>query len=123
MLPDRAKIYVAAIEDAQYKLSKTAFWDDVYGVDMSCMAATFVNEPLIDVCNGDMIISNECKILDLNLCTMNKGDVEFTSEYEVVFNCNDRCHALVTWFDNDFKDLHNPITLTTSPYCTPTHWK
>lgn len=50
MLPDRAKIFLAAIEDAQYKYQKTTFWDDVYGVDMSCMAATFVNEPLIDIC-------------------------------------------------------------------------
>lgn len=90
---------------------------------MSCMAATFLYDPLIDTCNGDMIISNECKILDLNLCEMDKGDVNFTSEYELVFNCDDRCHAIVTWFDTDFKDLTNPIVLTTSPYCVPTHWK
>lgn len=123
MLPDRAKIFIAAIEDGQYKHSKTTFWDDVYGVDMSCMALQCIKEPLIDTCNGDMIISDSCKILDLDLVKMDKGDVEFTSEYELKFIHNDKCHALVAWFDTDFADLEKPITLTTSPYCTPTHWK
>jgi hypothetical protein len=70
-----------------------------------------------------MIVSDSCKILDLDLCKMNKGDVEFTSEYELTFNHNDKCHALVSWFDTDFENLEKPIVLTTSPYCTPTHWK
>jgi hypothetical protein len=87
------------------------------------MAHSFVTEPLIDICQGDMIISNDCKILDLNLVTMDKGDVEFTSEYELTFNYDDKCHALVSWFDTDFKDLQHPIILTTSPYAVSTHWK
>lgn len=105
MLPDRAKIYVSAIEDGQFKNQKVKFWDDVYGVDMSCMSQQFVKEPLIDVCNGEMINSNSCKILDLDLVKMKKEDVEFTSEYQLTFNMNDRAHALVAWFDTDFSDL------------------
>jgi len=90
---------------------------------MSCMALQCIKEPLIDTCNGDMIISDSCKVLDLDLVKMNKGDVEFTSEYQLTFNHNDKCHALVAWFDTDFENLEKPICLTTSPYCTPTHWK
>lgn len=37
LFPDKAKMYVAAIEDEKYKTSKLNFWDKVYGVDMSCM--------------------------------------------------------------------------------------
>ncbi len=69
------------------------------------MAQSCIREPLIDVCNGDMINSSSSKIFDLDLCKMNKDDVEFTSEYEVVFNMNDKCHALCAWFDTDFADL------------------
>ena len=31
MLPDRAIMYVAGIEDGMFKNEKKAFWDDVYG--------------------------------------------------------------------------------------------
>ena len=37
MLPDRAQLYVAAIEDSDYMGEKTTFWKNVYGVDMSVM--------------------------------------------------------------------------------------
>lgn len=72
---------------------------------MSCMAQGCIREPLIDICNGDMINSSSSKILDLDLVSMKKEDVEFTSEYELIFNMNDKVHALVAWFDNDFADL------------------
>ena len=48
MLPDRAELFIAAIEDAQYKGQKKSFWNDVYGVDMSCLTPTVMKEPLVD---------------------------------------------------------------------------
>ncbi len=75
MLPDRAQMYVAAIEDAEYKNRKIGFWDSVYGVDMSCLANAAMKEPLVDSVEKDMIVSNSCQILDLNLVTMKKEDV------------------------------------------------
>merc|ERR1711992_444245 len=35
MFPDRATLYITAIEDRQYKDDKINWWDDVYGFDMS----------------------------------------------------------------------------------------
>ena len=37
MLPDRAIMYVAAIEDSSFMGEKLNFWDSVYDVNMSCM--------------------------------------------------------------------------------------
>lgn len=37
MFPDRCVLRVAAIEDRQFRDDKLAFWDDVYGLDMSCI--------------------------------------------------------------------------------------
>lgn len=79
MLPDKADIYIAAIEDGQYKQEKKNFWNDVYGVDMSCMQPTVMKEPLVDLVNSNMIMSKPSKICSLDLCTMNKDDVEFAS--------------------------------------------
>ena len=37
IFPDRATIYMAAIEDGEYKDDKIGFWDNVYGFDFSPM--------------------------------------------------------------------------------------
>ena len=79
MLPDRAQLYVAAIEDGNYKNQKMTFWNDVYGVDMSCLTPTVMKEPLVDTVDSQMIMSDSCKILDLDLVRCKKSDVNFAS--------------------------------------------
>ena len=49
MFPDKAQIYLTSIEDEKYKQKKVGFWDDVYGIDMSCMKNWVLKEPLVDV--------------------------------------------------------------------------
>ena len=40
MFPDRATMYICAIEDRQYKDDKINWWDDVYGFDMRSVKST-----------------------------------------------------------------------------------
>lgn len=63
MVPDRVQMYIAAIEDGQYKGQKRNFWNDVYGVNMSCMAPSVIREPLVDIVSQNAIISTPSKIL------------------------------------------------------------
>ena len=123
MLPDTAELYVAAIEDASYKSQKKQFWNDVYGVDMSCLTPTVMKEPLVDSVDNQMIMSDSCKILTLDLVNCKKEDVEFSSQYNLCMHYTDRVHGLVAWFDTPFANLTNPILLSTSPYKKYTHWK
>lgn len=58
MLPDKAQIFIAALEDGEYKSQKKTFWNDVYGIDMSVLTPTVMKEPLVDCVNSDMIMSN-----------------------------------------------------------------
>merc|ERR1711872_138403 len=44
LFPDRATLYVSAIEDRQYKEDKINFRDNVYGFDMSCIRNVAVRE-------------------------------------------------------------------------------
>ena len=123
MLPDRAELFIAAIEDGNYKGQKKSFWNDVYGVDMSCLTPTVMKEPLVDTVDANMIMSDACKVLSIDLVNCAKGDVEFSSQYELKMRYNDRVHGLVAWFDTPFSNLTRPILLTTSPYKKYTHWK
>ena len=99
------------------------FWNDVYGVNMSCMTPTVMKEPLVDTVESSAIMSNACKILDLDLVRCNKGDVNFSNTYELRMHYTDRVHGLVAWFDTPFSDLERPVMLSTSPYKKYTHWK
>jgi protein arginine N-methyltransferase 1 len=42
LFPDKATMYVCAIEDADYREDKINFWNNVYGFDMSCIKVCVV---------------------------------------------------------------------------------
>jgi len=67
LFPDKAGIYLTAIEDEEYKNQKFGFWDSVYGNNMSCVKSSLYNEPLVDTAPYDAIRTDWCSILDLNL--------------------------------------------------------
>mmetsp|Transcript_7108 Transcript_7108/g.9588 ORF Transcript_7108/g.9588 Transcript_7108/m.9588 type:complete len:148 (+) Transcript_7108:1184-1627(+) len=49
LFPDKAIMYICAIEDAQVKNERIDFWDDVYGFDMSPLKEIAIKEPVVDV--------------------------------------------------------------------------
>jgi hypothetical protein len=70
-----------------------------------------------------MLVTDAAKILELNLCTMKPGEVEFSSKYKLTGKFNEKMHALVAWWDCGFTNLENPVLLSTSPCEKSTHWK
>lgn len=123
MLPDRAQMYVAAIEDSEYTNEKKSFWDDVYGFNMSVMSTSIFKDPVVDTVPPAQIMSDHCCILDLDLVRMQPGEVNFSNFYSLKMNYTDKVHAMVAWFDTTFGDLKRPVVLTTSPMKKYTHWK
>jgi hypothetical protein len=74
----------------------------------------------------NQIVSSVAKILDLDLNTMKKSDVEFANEYSLKIDRTTQIHGLVSWFDCFFVDEQRPrgkVTLSTSPANPVTHWK
>ena len=90
---------------------------------MSVLTPTVMKEPLVDTVNSNMIMSDSCKILDLDLTTCKKDDVNFSNQYSLKMKFRDRIHGLVAWFDTPFSQLDKPVMLSTSPYKKYTHWK
>ena len=113
MLPDRCTISLAAIEDSSYKKSKLAFWDDVYGINMSCIKQSVIQEPIVDTFNKNLINTSVCKILDLILYTCTKEDLDFSNQYELTFFRRDTLNAVTGWFDCYFDKLPNKVFFST----------
>merc|ERR1719253_820196 len=123
LFPDKATLYVCAIEDAEYRDEKINFWDNVYGFDMSCIKEIAMVEPLVDVCNPHQIMSNSCQILDIDIYTVTKEELDFNSKFKITIDRNDFCHALVCYFNVEFSKSHKPIRFSTGPRARYTHWK
>ncbi|CAE7938158.1 PRMT1 [Symbiodinium sp. KB8] len=123
LFPDRCVIFMSAIEDAEYKDEKIGFWDNVYGFDMSPIRKLAMLEPLVDVVDPEQLVSREAELIDFDLHKVSKGDLDFSADFELKFERNDHCHALVMHFDTIFSACHKPLTLTTSPRTQTTHWK
>merc|ERR1719452_339209 len=83
MFPDRATLFVTAIEDRQYKDDKIHWWDNVYGFDMSCIRNVAVHEPLVDVVESKQVVATNCLVKEVDLYTVQKADLAFTSPFHL----------------------------------------
>jgi len=94
MFPDRATLYITAIEDRQYKDDKINWWDDVYGFDMSCIKKVALQEPLVDVVDRNQVVANSCLLKEIDIRTCTKADIPFDSPFTLKFKRNDYCQKL-----------------------------
>ncbi|CAG2212853.1 PRMT1 [Mytilus edulis] len=123
IFPDRATLYVCAIEDRQYKDEKINWWDNVYGFDMSCIRKTAIAEPLIDVVDPNMVVTNACLVKEVDIYTVQLDDLSFTAPFHLQCRRSDYIHALVTYFNIEFTKCHKRTGFSTAPEAPYTHWK
>ena len=62
LFPDKASVYITAIEDREYKEEKINWWDNVYGFDMSAIRNVALYEPLVDVVEAKQVVTDSCKL-------------------------------------------------------------
>ncbi|XP_077210700.1 arginine methyltransferase 11 isoform X1 [Tasmannia lanceolata] len=123
VLPDRASLYLTAIEDAEYKEDRIEFWNNVYGFDMSCIKKQSMMEPLVDTVDQNQIVTN-CKLLKtMDISKMSSGDASFTAPFKLLAEHDDYIHALVAYFDVAFTKCHKMTGFSTGPKSRATHWK
>jgi len=123
MFPDRATLWVTAIEDRQYKDDKINWWEDVYGFNMSAIRKVALSEPLVDVVDKKQIVTSSCLLKEIDIQTMTKEDIPFESPFHLQVKRDDYIQALVAYFDIEFTHCHKPTGFSTGPEAPYTHWK
>ncbi|KAI4258753.1 MAG: hypothetical protein LQ352_001061 [Teloschistes flavicans] len=123
IFPDRATIYLAGIEDGEYKDEKIGFWDNVYGFDYSPLKNTALTEPLVDTVEIKACVTEPAQVFTIDLYTVKSAELAFTAPFTLNCRRNDFIHALIAWFDIDFTACHKPIRFSTGPHAKYTHWK
>jgi type I protein arginine methyltransferase len=123
MFPDRCTLHVTSIEDRQYKDEKINWWDDVYGFNMSQIRKVAISEPLVDVIDPKQVVTNSFMVKDIDLYTVKKEDLSFSSDFHLTVKRNDFIQALATYFNVEFTKCHKRLGFSTSPESQYTHWK
>ncbi|KKY27594.1 putative histone h4 arginine methyltransferase [Phaeomoniella chlamydospora] len=123
IFPDKATIYMAGIEDGDYKEDKIGFWDNVYGFDYSPMKASALTEPLVDTVEMKALVTDPCAVFTIDLNTITAPELAFSVPYELRCQRSDFVHAVIAWFDIEFTACHKPIRFSTGPHTKYTHWK
>ena len=123
IFPDRATLYIAGIQDEEFKQKKFKMWDNVYEVNMSCVKNVSFKEPLVDTLNKNNILSTICPIFEVDMYKIKENEINFSNSYELIFNKNDDLSGIAGWFDVEFSKTPNKIRFTTSPFNQYTRWK
>lgn len=123
IFPDKATIFMAGIEDGEYKEEKIGFWDNVWGFDYTPLKKTAMTEPLVDTVDIKAVVTDPTAVITLDLYTVTTADLAFSKSFSLKVRRNDFVHALIAWFDIEFSKCHKPIRFSTGPHTKYTHWK
>lgn len=123
IMPDKANLYLAAIEDEYYKDEKIHFWEDVYGFDMSCIKEAAYSEPIVDVVEPRTLVTNHYRVKSVDIYTVKIEELTWESDFEIIAERDDKVHALIGYFDIRFSSGTKPVYFSTGPRCKYTHWK
>ncbi len=120
LIPGQARLYACAVEDFEVEAKRFAFWDSVYGYDMSAIAEYARHEPLVDSVDPHCLVTESAVITDLDLYDPDLVHTHHRADVDLIAERRETVHAILLWFDVDLTD---DIVLSTHPDDAPTHWK
>ena len=123
LFPDKASLFMTAIEDHDYKEEKINWWDSVYGFNMSAIREIALTEPLVDTVEARQVVTDSCLMKEIDLNTVKIEDLSFSVPFSIRSRRNDYIHALVAFFTVEFSPCHKRVGFSTGPESRYTHWK
>ncbi|KAM5127377.1 protein arginine N-methyltransferase 3-like, partial [Mantella aurantiaca] len=89
--PDRCSLSLVAVCDPGGHARKLAFWDDVYGFNMSCMKKAVLPEAVVEVVDPDSVISQPCVIKDIDCQMTTVKELNFSSDFSLTITKDGVC--------------------------------
>ncbi|KAG8825837.1 hypothetical protein FRC19_010390, partial [Serendipita sp. 401] len=86
MAPSQCRMMLALCDPQSLIKQHVTFWNDVYGFNMSAMAAEVYDDAIIDHVSKECLLSAPSSIKDLNLQEIHPEDLLFTSEFVLKVN-------------------------------------
>ncbi|XP_033619963.1 protein arginine N-methyltransferase 3 isoform X2 [Fukomys damarensis] len=89
--PDICTISLVAVSDVSKHMDRIAFWDNVYGFNMSCMKKAVILEAVVEVLDPKTLISDPCGIKHIDCHTTSISDLEFSSDFSLKITKTSTC--------------------------------
>lgn len=89
---------------------------------MPSLRTETLNKAQVEIVPADRIVTKEYKLCSFDMYTCDTNSTNFKVEFKLNVCKTCSLTGIVGYFDSRF-DNDNPVVLSTSPYCTPTHWK
>ncbi|XP_077178148.1 protein arginine N-methyltransferase 3 isoform X2 [Paroedura picta] len=89
--PDMCSISLVAVGDFNKHAERLAFWDDVYGFNMSCMKKAVIPEAVVEVLDSDTLLSEGCVIKWIDCHVVSVSELDFTSEFTLTVTKTSLC--------------------------------
>lgn len=100
------------------------FWENVYGFQMSSLAAEVLKEPFVEVVPNNVVATSSHTLVDLNLMTCSTKDYShISSPFKLEATRDTSITAFAGYFDTFFDLPVENVSFTTGPHGEPTHWK
>ena len=122
ILPSSARLFISAVEVAEYRATSVDYWDSVYGLNFSAMKEFSIKEPVIESVYPSQLLSAASIISEIDISKCQSSCQFFTSPFKLYINRFDLFDGFITWFDVDFNGPISKSRLSTSPFDKSTHW-
>lgn len=106
-----------------YLLNCISFFCNSIALNVSFVFQVAISEPLVDVVDPKQVVTNACLIKEVDLYTVQKAELDFSSPFVLQVRRNDYMQALVTFFNVEFTKCHKRVGFSTAPEAPYTHWK
>lgn len=83
---------------------------------MSHIRKVAITEPLVDVVDPKQVVSNSYMVKEIDLYTVQKKDLAFSSPFHLTVRRNDFIQALVTYFTVEFSKAHKRLGMLQSTF-------
>ncbi len=94
MLPDQAGLYLVALDYSTRYDEHIHFWENVYGVNMSCIQREVFDEPLIEIVDPEQIMSAPHTLKNSDMGRMHAPDVDLANQpFQLVVQRTGTCHV------------------------------
>ena len=80
---------------------------------MSCIKKNAIQEPLVDIVEGQAVVTDVCSIYEIDCHTIKVEELAFISDFKIKCKRNDYVHAFVAFFDIVFSKCHKPVWFST----------
>lgn len=124
LFPDRAKLHVEMLEDAEYAQRHFDYFDNVWGFDFAAMKVSAHSEPVVQAFEPRQLLTSSTCVLDLDLYRCTPADCyQMAAPFTVACARPGHVHGSLFWFEIRFDACHKPVAFATGPESPPTCWK